>query len=721
MSFSIGRGARLSALGAAGALVAGGLMVTPAVATENEAENLESLKAAVQAFSDAEDVQLITQGENGAIEVQVSEAEVGAQSGGVTAEDVAEDYGNVEVVPSKWNFVDGVKAWDQDEVVGGAGIFLSGNPDFSGQGGTCSVGFSAWTPEGEPAVITAGHCTGDDSAPYVALTVPSLDDASGNDSEYIDLLDVLGEVVFSQFGGPGHSATPEAEGGETDITVIDVANDALTLLPEVTDWTTADDDDLAASTTPISSVGTAELGEVRKSGRTTGNTVGEVVELDGYLRIEDRWVYGFGSIIEGAPGDSGGTVYQGETAVGVVSGGGELETGETFMWSTDLEHGLEVVAENVGEYTVALDIAEPELASTTVNIGGAITGTAPAGSTVTVTVDGEELGQVEADENGEFSISAEGVAPGTHEVTLQAVQGYDRSDVVTGEIEVVLGAPTIESPTDGERIVDEVTEISGTGVAGATVTLTGAVEGTAEVAEDGTWTVDAELGFGSHTVTAAQEYEGETAGETATVEFHVVAEAPVITSIEDGATFEEGDAPTVIEGTSKYAGETLVVDYANDYTDEWVTLETVVAEDGTWSVELSEAPQVGQHELYAFVDIGDTASNEAYVSFEVTAVEEPGDDEAGENGGGGGENADDSTDNGTESGDDTGAEAGDEGSSDDAAEAGDNGEGGDDNGLAPTGAEDGSLLLPLTGGALLLVAAGSAFLIARMRKAAASL
>lgn len=45
----------------------------------------------------------------------------------------------------------------------------------------------------------------------------------------------LGDFGFSQFGGPGNtSGGPDPT--STDIGVIDVTNDDLTLLPEVTNW-----------------------------------------------------------------------------------------------------------------------------------------------------------------------------------------------------------------------------------------------------------------------------------------------------------------------------------------------------------------------------------------------------------------------------------------------------------------------------------------------------
>ena len=41
------------------------------------------------------------------------------------------------------------------------------------------------------------------------------------------------------------------------------------------------------------------------------------------------------------PGDSGGAVFQGDTAVGVISGGGPLDESTQFGWVADLDYSLE--------------------------------------------------------------------------------------------------------------------------------------------------------------------------------------------------------------------------------------------------------------------------------------------------------------------------------------------------------------------------------------------
>src|SRR5699024_2374523 len=154
-----------------------------------------------------------------------------------------------------------------ETIVGGAGIYSA--PGQEGGVDVCSVGFSAWNPDGEPAVITAGHCSGDGFHSEVGMSVPSEDEAGSGDQNGFAPGPDLGVYGFSQFGGTGNTPGSEDEPG-TDISVIDDIAEGLELKPEVTDWTTTDD--LSESTTVITSVGKVDPSgpEVERSGRTTG-------------------------------------------------------------------------------------------------------------------------------------------------------------------------------------------------------------------------------------------------------------------------------------------------------------------------------------------------------------------------------------------------------------------------------------------------------------------
>src|SRR5699024_11369131 len=117
----------------------------------------------------------------------------------------------------------------------------------------------------------------------------------------------------------------------------------------ITDWTSADSDDLSKSTTDITEVGAHEEGAISKSGRTTGKTDGEVLprsEYDyDYQNVGGRWVHGIGVTSPAdepfsEPGDSDGGVYQGDTAVGVIAAGGKLG-GESATRGDDRDHAVD--------------------------------------------------------------------------------------------------------------------------------------------------------------------------------------------------------------------------------------------------------------------------------------------------------------------------------------------------------------------------------------------
>lgn len=356
---------RPAALAAAASLGMTGVLVTvPASATETAEEAPTSVKAMskqVQEFDDVDGIQAYgTDGDGNVVVVTLPEEDLDADST-EALEAFEGDHSNVEVI----EIGAPVQAYAQNELVGGAGY---GAGTAEGAAGLCSVGFTAVSPEGNPAVITAGHCTNDDALTQATRTRPSLDTAhSGQDSPQLMDPAKIGDFAFSQFGGPNHSTGGDGVPNSTDIAVIDVTNPTLELLPAVTDWSTAGDDDLAAGiATEITGVSAPVAGApVSKSGRTTGLTHDDDLDIaDGYSRIglpdgSFRWVRGFGvNGLEAAPGDSGGAVFQGDKAIGVVSGGSPASgSQESFFWGTSLVHALEFT--DGYEVMVAEDDSEP--------------------------------------------------------------------------------------------------------------------------------------------------------------------------------------------------------------------------------------------------------------------------------------------------------------------------------------------------------------------------
>ncbi|WP_181032479.1 MULTISPECIES: hypothetical protein [unclassified Arthrobacter] len=520
-----------------------------------------------------------------------------------------------------------------EDVVNGHGYAtFTGN-----SGGSCSIGFNAFNAEGAPAVISAGHCADDGQATDTILTNPA-DDPAGNGTQP-SLGSDLGTWGFSQFGGENNSPTElgSTENIGTDIGVINGINSDLDLLPEVTQWTNPQD--LTADTVKVTGTTDPVVGApMCKSGRTTGWSCGDVSAIgEFYVGAADgaRGVWGFESTLEknAAPGDSGGSVISGSNAMGLVSAGPE---DGNYFFSTTLSDGML----RLPGYSVAVFVDAPALTSHedkgTVLTDAAISGTAPAGSTVKLTVNGEtaDLDVV----NGTWSFPAPATVPdgGKLEFTVQAVNGFNESKTVSYELtvkEAPLPAPVITNPAAGDRIIDSLTTIKGTGAPGATVTVevagasaadtvdaaeeaaADAKPGTATVDTKGNWeyTLEDALSYGNYTVTARQDgIEGKNVSPKATSKFAVIPNKPIITSLNDGQDFAEDSTPEKISGTGVAGAELSVM--IGDFK-----ANAEVTEDGSWTVGLP-ALSPGSYSVRASQTLNGATSEDAYLVFTVTKV-----------------------------------------------------------------------------------------------------
>ncbi|MFG2513529.1 S1 family peptidase [Streptomyces sp. NPDC048584] len=173
--------------------------------------------------------------------------------------------------------------------------FVAGGDAITGNGGRCSLGFNV-TKGGEPHFLTAGHCT---------EGISTWSDSSGN---------VIGENADSSFPGDDYGLVKYTA---------DVAHPSEVNLYD-------------GSAQAISGAAEATVGmQVTRSGSTTQVHSGTVTGLDATVN------YGNGDIVNGLiqtdvcaePGDSGGSLFSGSSAVGLTSGGsGDCTSGgETFF------------------------------------------------------------------------------------------------------------------------------------------------------------------------------------------------------------------------------------------------------------------------------------------------------------------------------------------------------------------------------------------------------
>ncbi|MEV0557309.1 MULTISPECIES: S1 family peptidase [unclassified Streptomyces] len=173
--------------------------------------------------------------------------------------------------------------------------FIAGGDAITGGGGRCSLGFNV-VKGGEPFFLTAGHCT---------EGITSWSDSSGT---------TIGENADSSF--------PDNDYGLVKYTA-DVDHPSEVNLYN-------------GSAQEITGAAEATVGmEVTRSGSTTQVHDGSVTGLDATVN------YGNGDIVNGLiqtdvcaePGDSGGSLFSGSSAIGLTSGGsGDCTSGgETFF------------------------------------------------------------------------------------------------------------------------------------------------------------------------------------------------------------------------------------------------------------------------------------------------------------------------------------------------------------------------------------------------------
>ncbi|MEV5599779.1 S1 family peptidase [Streptomyces sp. NPDC052496] len=181
---------------------------------------------------------------------------------------------------------------------GGTGALPIGGSAIFGGNARCSLGFNV-TVQGAPAFLTAGHC-GKGSATWSA-------DQAGAQP--------LGTVADAQFPGSDFALVTYDDAGARPESAVDLQN---------------------GSTQRISRAAEAAVGmRVQRSGSTTGLSDGTVTGLNATVN------YGNGDIVNGLiqtdvcaePGDSGGSMFSGDAAIGLTSGGSGdcTQGGETFF------------------------------------------------------------------------------------------------------------------------------------------------------------------------------------------------------------------------------------------------------------------------------------------------------------------------------------------------------------------------------------------------------
>ncbi|SMY11595.1 S1 family peptidase [Brevibacterium jeotgali] len=380
-------GKRFVALSAAVAIGLGGVALTGPAIAANEAP--DALGVAVAQVADQTDqIAAVGYNENGDIVVQVVEgagmSPVSEELKPVTAFAKQEDDKKVLVqeIPNGYSEV------NAEDVVGGAGYAVPRGNDV----GLCSFGFPVTGPGGEEAIVTAGHCgeVGED----VFLEAPKGSNAGSGkyheENMWGGLLkdEAIGSFTHSEFAetpiedpfNPG-GADQFNPADTQDFAVVTLNDETVTTHPAVTDWTSAESNDLFVSTKPVAGVHDVEASDIGKeiwrSGRTSAVQSGTIPAeaeqgeiggiVDGYAIVNlpggagYSLVYGFAANALGIPGDSGGAVMMGDQAVGVTSLSnyqGEDQGDKNWIWVAELSEGLNHLGKDYKVKTTA-DAEEP--------------------------------------------------------------------------------------------------------------------------------------------------------------------------------------------------------------------------------------------------------------------------------------------------------------------------------------------------------------------------
>ncbi len=179
-----------------------------------------------------------------------------------------------------------------------------------------------------------------------------------------------------------------------------------------------------------------------------------------------------------------------------------------------------------------------------------ITGSAEPGSTVTLTLGEEVIGEGSTDDEGTWSIVLTADLPyGESTVTAQQTVGtIDVPETASVTVVVPVDPPTIVRPVDGDTATTATPTFSGDGLPGASVELSITCgeetwSGTAEVDGEGAWTFTPEqnLPNGECTVTAVQSINGVTSAQTDAVSFTVDVAGGDEGGSDDGGTDDGGE------------------------------------------------------------------------------------------------------------------------------------------------------------------------------------
>jgi hypothetical protein len=257
-----------------------------------------------------------------------------------------------------------------------------------------------------------------------------------------------------------------------------------------------------------------------------------------------------------------------------------------------------------------------------------ITGTATAGSTVTLYDGSTVLGTATANgTTGAWSITTPSLSAGAHSLTATATDGTGNVSALSSALSLSIltlpvtpGTPVLSAASDTDTLGDGQTSITnpvitGTATAGSTVTLYdgSTVIGTAAAdATTGAWSITTTtLPVGGHSLTATATNSGGNVS-TASAALALTITAPAVTT--SGVTTPVVTAPAVTSPTVRFSLSTLVTNTPAPLLSGSATPGATVAitlggqslgttaadaNSGLWSFQLGSALAAGSYQITA--------------------------------------------------------------------------------------------------------------------------
>ena len=356
-----------------------------------------------------------------------------------------------------------------------------------------------------------------------------------------------------------------------------------------------------------------------------------------------------GSTITDRTPDIVGTAEPNATVIVVIDGtpAGTADVDGTGDWTfpvgaplPDGPHSVEAVAVDAAgnisppsnEVNFTVDATAPVAPVITAPADGStitvstptISGTGESGSTVTVIVDGTELGTAVVDGAGDWTFPVPAPLPdGPHTVVAVAEDAAGNTSPPSNEVDFTIdttapAAPVITQPVDGSSTNDTTPLITGTAEPGAQVTviIDGTPVGTVTASLSGAWQFQTltPLTEGDHAVVAtATDGAGHVSPNSNEVGFSIdltAPAAPVITSPADGSSTTDPTPP--ITGTGEPGTEVTVI------IDGRPVGTAPVDQNGNWQFQPTSPLTPGEHVITA--EATDPAGNTGPESEPVTVT-----------------------------------------------------------------------------------------------------